>query len=137
MSSLPQPKIEKTADGELATLTDFYEVKCWPVMVWICSGFTFDGASIPPALRPLVGGPWDPRRLPAATVHDWLYASHAVPRFVADLVFFRLLLANGMPPIRALADWWAVARFGASAWASHGEDEQRRARERGSIHIVF
>lgn len=134
---LPQPTIEKSADGETATLTDFYTVDCWPVSVRICPGFAFDGASIPTALRPFVGGPWDARRLPAATVHDWLYASHATPRPVADLVFLRLLLANGMPPIRAMADWWAVVRFGASAWASHGEDTRRWARDLGMIIFSF
>ncbi|MDO4365170.1 MAG: DUF1353 domain-containing protein [bacterium] len=132
---LPQPALAFEPGGALARLARDYRVAAWPVAVAVRTGFRYDGASVPEPLRPLVGGPWEPLRLPAATVHDWLYASHAVPKWVADLVFLRLLAANGMPPWRALADWWAVARFGAAAWRSHGPEENRRARTLGEISV--
>lgn len=132
---LPQPRLAFGPGGDLARLTRDYRVAAWPVSVAVRAGFRYDGASVPALLRPLVGGPWDPLRLPAATAHDWLYASHAAPKWAADLVFLRLLAANGMPPWRALADWWAVARFGGAAWRSHGPEENRRARARGEIRL--
>lgn len=132
---LPQPRLAFEPGGALARLARDYRVAAWPVSVAVRAGFRYDGASVPAPLRPLVGGPWDPLRLPAATAHDWLYASHAVPKWAADLAFLRLLAANGMPPWRALADWWAVARFGGPAWRSHGPGENRRARARGEIRL--
>lgn len=130
--NLPQPSVDIRLDG-YGTLTDTYHVKVWPVSVWICTGFRYDGVSIPALAQPYIGGPWDPRRLPAATVHDWLYASHAVPKWVADLVFGYLLYRNGLGLWRSIADWYAVSRFGHDAWYSHGPDENAFALAQGSI----
>lgn len=135
MSKIPQPLLAFDPDGVHAALADVYHVAAWPVSVWICVGFRYDGASIPRLLQPLIGGPWASVRLPAATVHDWLYASHAVWRWIADLIFLYLLILNGMPVRRALVDWWAVARFGGQAWRSHGPAENVAARDCGSIAI--
>ena len=121
---LPQPVIDITQDGSCATVIAPYHVRAWPLEVWIDAGFVFDGASIPELVRPYIGGPWDPRRLPAATVHDWLYASHAVSKWLSDLVFGYLLYRNGMGLWRSIVDWWAVSRFGHEAWHSHLPEEQ-------------
>lgn len=121
---LAQPVIDISPDGSYAVLKDVYHVSAWPVSVWSCAEFAYDGASIPQLARPYIGGPWDPRRLPAATVHDWLYASHAVPKWLADLVFGYLLYRNGMGLWRSIVDWWAVSRFGHEAWHSHLPEEQ-------------
>jgi len=122
--SLPQPVLEYTTDMAMASIVERYYVRSWPFEVMILPGFMFDGASIPAIAQPWIGGPWDSRRLPAATVHDWLYASHAVPRWIADIVFLWLLIANGMTALRAVVDWWAVVRFGRASWDSHGPDER-------------
>lgn len=131
--NLPQPVIDIYPDGSYAVLKEVYHVSAWPVSVWICADFAYDGASIPALAQPYIGGPWDPRRLPAATVHDWLYASHAVPKWIADLVFGYLLYRNGHGLWRSIADWYAVSRFGHDAWYSHGPDENALALTQGSI----
>lgn len=131
--NLPQPVIDIYPDGSYAVLKEVYHVSAWPVSVWICADFAYDGASIPALAQPYIGCPWDPRRLPAATVHDWLYASHAVPKWIADLVFGYLLYRNGHGLWRSIVDWYAVSRFGHDAWYSHGPDENALALAQGSI----
>jgi len=122
--SIQLPVLEYSSDRAVARIARTYYVRTWPVEVMILPGFEYDGASIPLLAQPVIGGPWDARRLPAATAHDWLYSSHAVPRWIADIVFLWLLIANGMTVWRAVVDWWAVARFGRPAWDSHGPDER-------------
>ena len=135
VTRLPQPRLVFDPGGTMAILSEDYAVSAPGVRVRVRAGFRFDGASIPASLQPVLGGPWDPRRLPAATAHDWLYASHAAAKWVADLVFLWLLLRNGFPPVAAIADWWAVARFGGGAWRSHGPDENRRTRPLGGLSL--
>ena len=135
--SLPLPVIDISPDGSYAVLKDVYHVSAWPFYVWIDAGFVYDGASIPELLRPCIGGQWDPRRLPAATVHDWLYASHVLPKWLADLVFLWLLVLHGHGLWRSLADWWAVSRFGHAAWYSHDRAEQSLTRSIGRIDILL
>ena len=136
MATLPQPVIDIAPDGSYAVLRADYHVRAWPVSVWICAGFAYDGASIPAIAQPYIGGPWDPRRLPAATVHDWLYATHAVPKWLADLVFGYLLYRNGHGLWRSIVDWYAVSRFGRDAWHSHLPDERRLVAEMGEIRFL-
>mgnify|MGYP003294186969 CR=1 FL=1 len=132
---IAQPKIVHVSPN-LAKLIEPYTVRLWPFVITISAGFVFDGASIPALAQPLVGGPYDPRRLPAAAVHDWLYASHRLPRWLADLVFLVILIRTGLLEIwRCLVDWWAVARFGRAAWDSHGPEEQAAALKQCSISI--
>ena len=133
--SLRQPVIDISQDGSCATMIAPYHVNAWPIEVWIDAGFVYDGASIPELVRPYIGGPWDLRRLPAATVHDWLYASHARPKWIADLVFGYLLYRNGFGLGRSIVDWWAVSRFGHAAWYSHDKAEQMLNRQIGRIDI--
>lgn len=132
-----QPRIRREA-ASLAVLQEDYKVAVWLLVVTVHAGFAYDGASIPRLAQPLVGGPWDPRRLPAATVHDWLYASHALPRWIADLVFLVILvLTRGLSVWRCLVDWLAVRRYGRQAWDSHGPEEQLQARRLGKIKLAL
>ena len=102
---IAQPQIVHVSPDR-AKLLDQYTVRLWPFAITINAGFEFDGASIPALAQPLVGGPYDPRRLPAATVHDWLYASHRLPRWLADLLFLYILLMTGLLEFwRCLVDW--------------------------------
>lgn len=131
--NLPLPELEYTSDQALGTLTDVYHVEFWPVSVYICAGFSYDGASVPEIAQPFIGCPWDAVMLPGATVHDWLYASHAVPRWIADLVLFYLLFVNGFGFWKSFVVWRAVRRFGRNSWESHGPDENDVAIKQGSI----
>lgn len=116
-------------------LTSSYVLMCGPFKFCIKPGFIYDGASIPLVLRPFIGGPFDPLRLPAATVHDWLYASHALPRFMADLIFTILLMRNGFPIWRSLCDGFAVMQFGKSHWEKTKQTDCMHQRTFGTIYF--
>ena len=66
----------------------------------IPAGFTWNGASIPRALWPVIGSPFEPRLQAPAMVHD--YCCHSgFNRKKADKVFRKLLIANGVSKVRA------------------------------------
>lgn len=48
----------------------------------------------------------------AAVVHDQLYGTAAVPRLLADEVFYEAMRVSGVAAWRALAAWAAVRVFG-------------------------
>ena len=77
-------------------------------------GFRFDGASIP---RPLWW--WNQPAgiaFPAATIHDWLYKSHAIAREESDLIFYTDLISTGVRPSVAYLMWFAARLFGGENW---------------------
>ena len=119
--------------GGVTTLAEDWSIEALGLRITILAGFPTDGASVPILLRRWAGHPFDWPRLAAALPHDWLYASHAVPRWVADLIFLALLICVKYPFWSALADWWAVSRFGENAYYHHGIEDQAFAREHGSI----
>jgi hypothetical protein len=79
-------------------------------------GFVTDFASVPrvPVAFWLTG---DTEHEPA-TVHDYLYQTHAVMKAVADDVFYEACLVIGSPRWRAWLMYQAVKRFGQSAYDS-------------------
>lgn len=121
------------ADG-IYELAEEWHVDFFWWRITIFPGFTTDGASVPVLLRCWAGHPFDWPRLAAALAHDWLYASHVVPRWVADLIFLVILLLVGYPVWRSVTDWWAVSRFGAPAYNNHGPEDQRFARAYGQLN---
>jgi hypothetical protein len=78
-------------------------------------GFRTDGASIPRMLWALLGSPFDPRLVEAATYHDAAYRV-GMHRGDADELFRLLLLANGVTPARARLLWFGVRVFGWRYW---------------------
>jgi Protein of unknown function (DUF1353) len=88
----------------------------------------FDGASVPPLARPLLGvRPFDAEVVVASLVHDHLYQVPAArldpgldgwgdSRARADLLFWELLLRGGLSPRKAWIMYRAVDLGGAGAW---------------------
>ncbi len=75
------------------------------------ANFVTDLASIPYGFRFLIrpDGPW----AVAAIVHDFLYTKEAnCPRWMADVQFFTVLRAFGVPLITCIVFWSAVTMFG-------------------------
>lgn len=97
-------------------------------------GFRFDGASIPRALWSIIGNPWQGEFLPAATVHDALYATEYVPRAVADKAFYDLLRRQGVGRAKAWAMYLAVVAFGWRLWP-HSAYSISKARSYCSIRF--
>ncbi len=80
------------------------------------AGFQFDGASIPRIFWRVMDTPFHPRYMPAALPHDRLYETHEFDKAWADELFYKLLLAHGVPEMKARLMWRAVRLFGASHW---------------------
>ncbi|MDR3389081.1 MAG: DUF1353 domain-containing protein [Rudaea sp.] len=80
----------------------------------VSTGFVTDFASVPriPGVFDLVGD----TAHAAATLHDWLYATHAVPRDVADAVLQEAAKVSGVASFKAWLMWAGVRLGGASHW---------------------
>ena len=96
------PKLRAAGDGTTRILAkDYVEtlrlvpILPFAVTISIRSGFRTDGASIPVPLRRFIGNPFDTVRLIAAVCHDAIYATHLVPRTVADFIYYLALRARG------------------------------------------
>lgn len=87
------------------------------IIISIRSGFRTDGASIPVPLRRFIGNPFDTVRLIAAVCHDAIYATHIVPRIVADIIYYLALRqCSHMPRAYAFAEYLALRAGGKAAW---------------------
>lgn len=88
--------------------------------VRIEEGFLTDGASVP---RPLwwFAPPFADTYLPAAVLHDAMYATHAVDKNTADWLFLRGMLTLGVNGTKARLMYHAVRLFGGRPWAAGGK----------------
>lgn len=95
--------------------------------------YSYDGASIPWAVRPIVGGPFDPPNLEAATPHDPFYFTHAVPRWMADEAAF--LLWKPLVGLWGARIRWAAVRSpaGALAWRNGDKEKADLAKVRAAL----
>jgi hypothetical protein len=76
------------------------------------AGFATDGATIPPALKPFLGGSWHKNYVRAAVLHDfYIRRVTANPEHV-HLLFFHALLASQAPFDLASIMYKAVLRYG-------------------------
>ena len=82
------------------------------------AGFESDGASVPRLFWRLVFPPTDTRALRAAVIHDYIYRMQPEgwDRRMADDLFFRLLVEDGVPAWRARLAWIGVRVGGGKAW---------------------
>lgn len=113
---LPEPILQPVSDSVWQVAVDY--VCPSPVgKVHIRAGFCTDGASVPRACW-WWEGPMEGDTLPAAVVHDALYAAHWTTRAEADGCLYSLLRGNGVSTLKAWAMHAAVRLFGGSAWAA-------------------
>ncbi len=88
--------------------------------VTVPAGFESDGASVPRFFWRAVFPPGDAHALRAAFVHDWLYRNGSRAEewsgLAADRLFYRLLLEDGVPPLRAWMAYSGVRLFGKRNW---------------------
>lgn len=126
--NLPAPAIRPVTD-QLYEVVRPYTIEGrggWAVL--INDGFRFDGASIPRFFWRVIGHPFTGLTLPAALIHDALYATHLLPRVDADQMFLQLMLTNNVQPWRAHTMHRAVRMFGKSPWNRLAEHERSQAR---------
>jgi hypothetical protein len=76
------------------------------------AAFETDGASIPAAFKPLIGGSWTEQYVRAAVLHDFYIRRWTNDPESVHRLFFHALLASGTEPDRAKYMYWAVRNFG-------------------------
>lgn len=108
-----EPTVTYDASTGQWTLENTVEV----LGVCIPEGFTFDLASIPRLLWPLIG-PFE-LSIEAPLLHDYLYRRGGLGIFSradADRMFLDLMKSEGIARWRRWAAWLAVRLFGWTGW---------------------
>jgi hypothetical protein len=120
VDDLKEPHISPVPkDSDEYELHHNYVATACGYRITVMRGFVTDGASIPPVLWWIIGNPWNGLVLPAAIIHDALYQSEALPRAVADEVFYQLLRRRGVGRVKAWAMWAGVRAAGWTTWQGH------------------
>ena len=91
--------------------------------ITVKEGFITDGASVPRLGWRVVGHPWS-SYLPAAIIHDALYAFHLTTREEADQIFYDLMISIGVSKWKAKIMHKAVRIFGSKPY---NDDRQMAA----------
>lgn len=124
---LTNPRFEDISEGEVTqSLRLLGDLKVFSAsldaFITVPAGFEFE-ESIPTMLFSIARPRGESKR--AAAVHDFLYKHHAfetvsgwqfVSRREADAVYYELLLAKGVHPVRAFIRWLAVRLGGGRKW---------------------
>lgn len=113
------PPVFTVAEGGMLALARDWHVMYRGESYTAPMGFRTDGASIPPWLRWLCGSPFEPPRMYAALLHDWLYSGGdpEATRADADDLYRDLQLSLGVPRWKAYVEWAALRAFGRSRWS--------------------
>jgi len=113
--------------SELAAPVSFV-VDSLDAKITILPGFRWDGASVPRFFWRVVGAPFNGKYLPAALLHDALYAAELFPRKRCDAVFLEFMAQLGVPWWRRGAMYLAVRLGGGAVWRGHTARDVARAR---------
>ena len=116
MYTIEEPKIQPIIGTDSVRLLDKYTAQIDDKLLSIDAGYTCDGASIPSILWPLLGHPLSSSNLPAALIHDALYATHLLSRAESDRILRDKLIDTGKNRIAAYTIWTGVRMFGFIAW---------------------
>jgi len=104
--------------SELAAPVSFV-VESLDAKITVLPGFVWDGASVPRFFWRLVGAPMNGKYVPAALLHDVLYAAEMFPREKCDAVFLEFMAQLGVAWWRRTAMYLAVRLGGGAVWAEH------------------
>ena len=123
LAGIPQPVLVPVPGTGLYRFAQPFEITLPDELgtLRVAAGMTTDGASIPRFFWRVVGNPFDPDFMaPAAGAHDPLYATHLLPRDVADRVFRKLMLQNSPRSARRAGIFWVSVRVGGwAAWHNY------------------
>ncbi len=93
--------------------------------IWsVPTGAEVDGASIPPALWSIIGGPFTGKYREASVVHDYYCDVRSRPWEQTHRMFYDAMMANGVDPAQATIMYSAVHTFGPRWVTVKGEDGQ-------------
>ncbi len=108
-------KVEKIGDQDYILLDDLvYENNA--LIITVKSGFWFDAISIPKIFWTLIDSPFTGKAVRAATIHDGLYASQALPRADCDKIFLECMKCDGVSYFKRYAMYQAVRLGGRKAY---------------------
>lgn len=111
-------KVERDGEG-FELLRDFTFVDAQKRNWTAPAGARVNGASIPQWLWSIVGSPMRGRYREASVIHDHFTSKKSRPWAQVHEVFYRAMLANGVPETQAKIMYAAVYRFGprwSTAW---------------------
>ena len=91
--------------------------------------FWSDGASIPQAVRSLIGDRFAEAYMIAALVHDILYAIQYATREEADRALYDIMRKCGVGRVKAWSIYRAVRMFGWAAWNAKTDEMIEGARK--------
>lgn len=94
------------------TAEPFGYVDRWGTHWDIPTGYVTDGASIPEAFKPFIGGSWTEQYVRAAVLHDFYIRRVTSSAQSVHRLFLHALLASGVAPDRARLMHKAVVTFG-------------------------
>lgn len=77
-------------------------------------GYRCNGISAPSKIRNSLGNGVNEPETWAAVFHDWLYTQPGMTRDRADRLFYELLLAYGVPSVKARLMYTSVSAYSAS-----------------------
>ena len=107
------PKLKRLNNGH------FRVTKPWTVQLngrrWhVPAGYATNGITGPSWLRKTLGNGVNHPETWAAVFHDWLFTQSGVSRAQADRMFHDLLIAYGVPPLKARLMHSGVSAYSAS-----------------------
>jgi hypothetical protein len=116
-------------DGRMMTLLSELRYTDPKGVVWIApAGSEVDGASIPRALWPFFGGPFEGKYRNASVLHDVAYAQKSRPWQQVDRMFYDAMRCSGVGVVEAKTFYYALYRHGRH-WKFKKKSEDPRATE--------
>ena len=101
------------ADGRTMTLLNELRYTDPQGVVWIApAGSQVDGASIPRALWPFFGGPFEGKYRNASVLHDVAYDQRTRPWQQVDRMFYDAMRCSGVGVVEAKTFYFALYRHG-------------------------
>jgi hypothetical protein len=97
--------------------------------ITILPGFRWDGASVPRFFWRVIGAPRNGKYVPAALLHDALYAAELFSRLQCDRVFLDYMEQLGVSWWRRNAMYLAVRVGGGFVWRKHTSKSVAKSRE--------
>jgi hypothetical protein len=115
------------ADGRTMTLLNELRYTDPKGVVWIApAGSRVDGASIPRALWPFFGGPFEGKFRNASVLHDVAYDQKTRPWQQVDRMFYDAMRCSGVGSVKAKTFYYALYRHGRH-WKRTKTSEEPRA----------
>jgi hypothetical protein len=115
------------SDGRTMTLLNELRYTDPKGVVWIApAGSAVDGASIPRALWPFFGGPFEGKFRNASVLHDVAYDQKSRPWQQVDRMFYDAMRCSGVGAVEAKTFYYALYRHGRHwKFKNKPEDESR------------